>query len=113
MRYRARPIGIPLVLLLAAAVVACRPVSIETEPGPAYMVDVRNRLPEAMIVQFEDGRGARMLGTVAAGATERFVIAAPDRAQITIVARNQTGSRQVRRDVVLQPGIAVPVDLTG
>ncbi|HWV58999.1 MAG TPA: hypothetical protein VNZ57_16215 [Longimicrobiales bacterium] len=101
-------------IALAAIVTgsACRPLTIQTEPGPVYMVDVRNTFNEPMIVRFDDGSGARLLGTVAAGGTERFVVASPNSPSITILAVSENGGRQLSIQVQLQLGAAVPVVLT-
>lgn len=97
------------VALLALGLAACRTARVQTEPGPVYMVDVTNRLQQPIVVQFDDGGGARLLGTVAAGGVERFVIAAPRQLQVTIIGATRDRAREVRRDVTLQPGVAIPV----
>jgi two-component system sensor histidine kinase KdpD len=45
------------------------------------------------IVAYDDGSGARTLGTVQAGRTDRFIIAAPRAMSVSISARSTTGSR--------------------
>lgn len=81
-------------LFLALALAACaRSVQIGSDPGPAYAVEVRNTLDQDMIVAYDDGGGARTLGTVRAGGSERFIIASPARQSIDISARNAGGTR--------------------
>ena len=80
-------------LLLIAA--CARPVQIGSESGPAFAVEVRNTLGEDMIVSYDDGGGAHILGTVRAGGSERFIIAAPARQSVAITARNNAGTRTV------------------
>ena len=82
---------------LAAAIVlatACaRPVQIGSGPGPVYAVEIVNSLGQDMIVSYDAGSGLRTLGTVPAGATERFIITAPDRTSVSIQGRNSGGNR--------------------
>jgi hypothetical protein len=96
-------------LMLTAA--ACRTLAVQTEAAPTYMIDVRNTISLPMIVQFDDGRGARLLGTVPAGGQERFIIAGASRAEVAILATSEDGTRSVRREIVLQPGVPVNVSL--
>jgi hypothetical protein len=55
---------------------------------------VHNELDEAMIVSYNDPRGDALLGSVPAGGSQRFEIANPPTADITISARNAAGSRR-------------------
>jgi len=75
------------------------------------MVNVRNTFSDPMIVRFDDGRGPRLLGTVPAGGTERFVVASPSQPQVTIIAVSEDGGRQTSIPVTLQLGVAVTVVL--
>ena len=90
-RPRARRIAAIFAVLLLTG--CARSVQIGSDPGPAFAVEVRNGLSEDMIVSYDDGGGARTLGTVTAGASERFIIAAPARQNITITGRNNAGTR--------------------
>ena len=78
-------------LLLAAA--CTRPVSIGTDPNPAYAVQVINTLPEDMIVSYDAGSGPATLGTVRANGSERFVITSRAVTTVQITARNTAGTR--------------------
>ncbi len=107
-----RRLHLPLVLLLGIAASACtRGVTLNPEPETTYAVNVTNDLGEAMIVSFDDGSGTRLLGTVAAGNTERFVVAGSANQTVSITARNESDSRTVRRTVTLVPGGTVDVRL--
>jgi hypothetical protein len=82
-----------LLLVFLAGCASTRSVQIGSEPGPVYSVDIRNTLSEDMIVSYDDGAGARTLGTVRAGGSERFIIASPARQNVTITARNNAGTQ--------------------
>ncbi|HUG41878.1 MAG TPA: hypothetical protein VMM12_15420 [Longimicrobiales bacterium] len=101
----------PLVALLCAAtLVGCaRSVTLDTDPGETYAVSVVNPMPHAMIVSFDDGSGARLLGTVGAGRTERFVIAGSANTTVSIIARDEAETHTVRKTVVLRAGSTVEV----
>ena len=104
---------IPLIALVCVvALVGCaRSVALNTDPGEAYAVSVDNTMPHAMIVSFDDGSGARLLGTVGARQTERFVIAGSASQTVSLVAHDEGETHTVRRTVVLQPGGTVEVRL--
>ena len=78
-------------LVLAGGVGCARSVSFDT-PGPTYSIQVENSLSQDMIVSYDDGSGPRTLGTVAAGRSERFVVAT-DRTTVTITAANSSRTR--------------------
>lgn len=100
------------VLALAAGLTACtRGVELDSDPGQTYAVNVVNTFPQAMIVSFDDGSGPRLLGTVAANRTERFVVAASSGGTVSIIARDEADTRTVRKTVVLVPGGTVEVRL--
>jgi hypothetical protein len=80
-----------IALLITAS--CTRAVSVGSEPRPVFAIQVRNALNEEMIVSYDDGTGARALGSVLAGGTERFVIASAARTTITVSARNAGGTR--------------------
>ena len=69
-----------------------RPVSVGS-PRPTYSIDVHNALDVDMLVSYDAGSGARALGAVTPGATERFVIAVLEPGPITVTARSGDGSR--------------------
>jgi hypothetical protein len=88
---RARQLAALAVITLASAGCA-RAVAVGSEPRPVYRIEVSNSLAEPMIVSYNDGRGDALLGTVAAGRTEQFVIATRTET-ITVHARNAAGTR--------------------
>jgi hypothetical protein len=77
-----------------------------------YAIEVHNTLTPDMIVSYDDGSGARALGAVQGGRTERFIIASPRTTAITISARNSSGTRVAGPfHVQLQAGQTQRVDL--
>lgn len=81
-------------LVLALSLTGCaRAVEVSSGPAPTYPITVRNSVGEDAIVAYDDGSGARTLGTVQAGRTDRFIIAAPRAMSVSISARSTTGSR--------------------
>jgi hypothetical protein len=97
-------------LVIIAALAGCaRSVALNTDPGQTYAVSVTNPMPHAMIVSFDDGSGVRLLGTVGAGRTERFVIAGSAAPTVSIVAHDEAETHTVRKTVVLQAGGTVDV----
>lgn len=109
--HRMRMTPLLTVLVLASAAGCARSVALDTEPGQTYAVSVVNTMSHPMIVSFDDGSGVRLLGTVSAGATERFVIAGSASQTVSIVAHDEGETHTVRRTVVLQPGGTVEVRL--
>jgi hypothetical protein len=82
-------------LLLALLAAGCvRPILVGSEPRAVFSVMVHNELSEAMIVSYNDPRGEALLGSVPAAGSQRFEIANPPSADITITARNAAGSRR-------------------
>ena len=80
---------------LAALLTAgcARAVEVSSGPAPTYSISVRNAVGEDAIVAYDDGSGARTLGTVQAGDTERYIIAAPRITTVAITARTASGAR--------------------
>lgn len=108
---RSRLAPIALLALVAVLSACARAVSLDTDPGETYAVSVVNPMPHAMIVSFDDGTGQRLLGTVGANQTERFVIAGSSAQTVSIVAHDEGQTHTVRRTVVLQGGETVTVRL--
>ena len=101
-----------LALVVSLAGLACaRGVALDSEPGQTFAVNVANDMPHAMIVSFDDGSGARLLGTVGANRSERFVVAGSSASTVTIVAHDEADTHTVRRTVTLIPGGTVEVRL--
>jgi hypothetical protein len=81
-----------LVALLGAATAACaRGASVQPPPTPVFAVSVTNSTGVEIVVSYDDGATSRALGTVPAGRTERFVIAAPASTSVEIRSRAASG----------------------
>lgn len=107
----ARTRFVPLMaLLFAVTLTACaRSVALDTDPGETYAVNVVNTMPHPMIVSFDDASGQRLLGTVSANGSERFVIAGSSTPTVSIVAHDEGETHTVRRTVTLRAGSTVEV----
>ena len=79
-------------------------IDVDSEPGPGYVIEVRNPHNEPMIVSYDDGTGVRLLGLVAAEGTGRFVITKPANLEITVLASDEARTRTIRRTVQLVAG---------
>lgn len=108
---RLRLTAFALLALVAAATACTRSVDLDADPGQTYAVNVINTFAQPMIVSFDDGSGPRLLGTVGANRTERFVVAGTSGGTVSIIARDESDSRTVRRTVSLVPGGTVDVRL--
>jgi hypothetical protein len=98
------------VLVLAVGTACAR--GVDFGPGAqTQAINVINDMPHPMIVSFDDGTGERLLGTVAARSTDRFVIAGTAATTISVVAHDQARTHTVRRTVTLVPGGSVDVRL--
>ena len=85
---------VPLrIAALLVALSCARAVEVNSGPSPTYPVQVRNQVGEEVIVSYDDGSGSRVLGNVRPGTTERFIIAARERLDVSISARSIDGSR--------------------
>lgn len=106
------PLRLPILalgLLLASA--CARPLDLDPDLHQTHAVNIVNSMAGPMVVWFDDGSGERLLGTVAAGSSDRFVIAGTDATTITVVARDEGRTQTVRRTVTLVPGETVRVQL--
>ncbi len=105
----------PLLIVLAALVLmgtTCgRGVSIESEAGPTYGLEVRNPNGFPLTVSYDDGTGPRLLGNVGANGETRFVISRPASTTITVIATDREGTQRARRQVILRPGSTEVVSL--
>ncbi len=108
---RRRPaVLMPLLAVVLATVAACAgAMEFETDPRQTQAINVINQLGHPMVIWFDEGDGERLLGTVAAGSTERFVIAGADVSALSVVARDEGRTSTVRRTVTLVPGGTVDV----
>jgi hypothetical protein len=64
-----------------------------SSPAETYSINVENMTGVTMVVSYDDGRGSAILGTVNAGTTERFIIAAPATQTVTVRAEAVGGGR--------------------
>jgi hypothetical protein len=81
-----------LVTVLVGGCAGMRKVEVGPSSATTYTVDVTNSRNGTVTVSYADGSTERQLGTVAAGATERFIIASPASTSVTIQARTATGT---------------------
>lgn len=88
-----RFIRIAALALLITGAACSRAVQVGSGPAPTYPIEVRNTLSQDVIVAYDDGGGARTLGTVEAGATERYIIAAPRTMTVSITGRAASGQQ--------------------
>jgi hypothetical protein len=101
---------LPAVALALLAATACAPVmNGDAELAPAAAVTVINEMPHPVVVWFDDGTGERLLGTVARGGRDRFVLAGTTATTVSVIARDEAGTHTVRRTVALRGGGAVDV----
>lgn len=92
------------------AVAGCvRAIDVGTaDARTSYSVEVRNETGIAMIVRYNDGRADALLGSVSAGASERFIIASPATTTISITGTSEAGDRRSGpHSVVLGTGTTV------
>jgi hypothetical protein len=89
----ARPIrsGAALLTLAAVSTACARSAVVQPPPTPVYAVSVSNATGVEIVVSYDDGTASRALGTVPAGRTERFVIAAPASTSVRILSRAASG----------------------
>ena len=103
-----------MLLAIAASVTACasmRKVSVGEESSQTYSIDVTNQRGSTMTVSWSDGDQTRELGTVAAGRTERFIIAGARSTSISVTGRNSAGASSGPYAVSLVAGSAQRVIL--
>ena len=103
-----------LVAALATLTLAgCRSVAVENEPGLAYTIEVQNATSSNLVVSYRDDRGVRELGSVAAGARERFVVAGASGTTVEVYGVSSNATRTTRaQQVTLVAGVTVPVRLS-
>src|SRR5690606_12838738 len=63
-------------------------------PAETFSINVHNMTSLTMVVTYDDGRGDALLGTVNAGATERFIIAAPATQTVSVRGEAVSGGRR-------------------
>jgi hypothetical protein len=90
---RLRSVRLAALALVLAAAACSRAVQVGSGPAPTYPIEVRNTLSQDVIVAYDDGAGARTLGTVEAGGTERYIIASPRTMTVSITGRATSGQQ--------------------
>ena len=98
------PIRAGLILGIVLLSACSRGVAIESEPGPVYVVAIENPMSHVMDVWYDDGEATRELGRIDARQSREFIIAAPARASIEIVARDEGQTHTITRRVELVRG---------
>jgi hypothetical protein len=101
-------------ILLAVALLstACsRGVTVgSAAPGASYAVSVTNSTASAMDVSYNDG-SEHMLGNVAAGKTDRFVVAGSRQSTVSISGRSAAGRTSGPYQISLAAGSTAAVTL--
>ena len=84
-----------LLLILSVALAGCsRAVAVQSgDPTRSFSIEITNETGTAMVVSYNDGRGDATLGTVAAGRTERYIIASPANNSVAIRGVATSGGR--------------------
>ena len=84
-----------LLLILAAVAAGCsRAIAVQSgDPTRSFSVEVTNETGVSMVVSYNDGRGDAILGTVASGRTERYIIASPANTSVAIRGAATSGTR--------------------
>lgn len=108
---RRSPVPGLLVLLMVATYACAGGLEVDSEPRPTRALNVTNDLAHPMIVWFDDGDGERLLGTVAARSTERFVLGDIAAGTLSVIARDEARTHTVRRTVAIPPGGSADVRL--
>jgi hypothetical protein len=86
-----------LLLLLSVLFTGCaRAIAIDSgDPTRSFSIEITNETGTPMVVSYNDGRGDATLGTVAAGRTERYIIASPASTSVAIRGVATSGGRTV------------------
>jgi hypothetical protein len=109
---RRLPLLLPVAALIIAVAAGCaRGVDFDPDVQRTNAINVINELAHPMVVWFDDGTGERLLGTVAAGSRDRFILAGTMASTVSVVARDEGRTHTVRRTVTLVPGGSVDVRL--
>lgn len=101
-------------LLLCLALSACsRAIQVGSgEPAQQYRLSVENATGVTMVVSYNDTRGDAILGNVAAGRTEYFLIVRPASTTVTVRGQAASGTRTAGPyTVTLREGTAQTVRL--
>jgi hypothetical protein len=92
------------VTLSLAGCASMRGVDLGRGDTMTFPVEVTNRRGSAITVSYDAGSSDGLLGTVAAGRTERFIIPMDAPGSVTISATTSSGTSVGTRTVMLQTG---------
>ena len=103
----------PLLLACLTSAACARAIAVQSgNANTTYSIEVANQTGVSMVVSYNDGRGDAILGTVAAGRTERYIIASPAATTVSIRGVATSGSRTAGPySVSLNAGSSVTVTL--
>ena len=92
--------------LLLAGCASMRGVEVGSggDASASYAIQVTNNRGSSVQISYTDGGARIQLGTVAAGNTERFIIASPQSTSITVYASNSSGTNVGNFPVTLAAG---------
>jgi hypothetical protein len=96
-----------ILAVIAFALVGCastRGVDVGTQTGGNFYVDVTNSRSASVTVAYTAGADRIQLGTVAAGATQRFVVPGGAGTSVTVMAVNSSGTTVGSYPVSIEPG---------
>lgn len=102
--WRFRSALLALAITLGAA--GCtRAVAVGTgDVQQSFRIEVHNESAETLAVSYNDGRGDALLGTVASGRSEPFIIVSPATTTITVSGRASSGRTAGPQRVTLSSG---------
>jgi hypothetical protein len=90
--------------LLLAGCASMRGVEVGSEASTTYAIQVTNNRGSTVQISYTDGGTRIQLGPVAAGGSERFIIASPQSTSITVYASNTAGTNVGNFPVTLAAG---------
>lgn len=99
------------VLTLTAGCASMRKVDVGSESGSTYAINVANQRTQAMTIYWSDGGEPKMLGDVAPGRSERFIVAGAKNPSISVTGRSSSGSTVGPFSVTLEAGATKTVTL--
>jgi hypothetical protein len=100
-----------LLLVAATGCASTRGVSVGTDTSGTYAIDVTNSSGSSVDVYWTSGGDPKMLGTVAAGRKEHFIIAGATSNLINVTATSSGGRSLGPYPVVLEAGVTKPVTI--
>jgi hypothetical protein len=101
-----RKVAFAVIALLATSCASMRGVDIGgNDPTRNFAVEITNQRAGAITVAYSSGSDRIELGTVPSQRTERFIVPAADRSQVTIMAFTSGGASAGNYPVTVEPGI--------